>query len=178
MQDHRACLAAYVALACVASACSERFDPVSPHLGTPAVAFAANSNGSAPTSTELDLVSDALCPGITFRLEGRGKTKTLTVGKEGGVTIFLSPGLDVRLTNLATGKQVTVPISGASHQTVNANGEIETVMTGRNLSYDPVDEPHFAFTSGVFTYVVDAAGNLIEPRHGSGQITDACALIS
>lgn len=167
-----------VALACAATACSDRPDPVSPGPAPHATAWAASSNAGAPAPTESELVSDDFCPGFSVRLEASGKAKTLTVGRNGGVTIFLSPGLDVRLTNLSTGKQVTVPISGASHQTVKPNGDVVTVMTGRNLSLDPITEPHFAFTSGAFSFVLDASGSLVQPRQGEGQITDACALIS
>ena len=178
MQSTSPCRLLYAALACTAAACGDPLDPVAPRVTTGAAALAAASNGGAPAPNEFELVSDELCPGISLQLEGSGKAKTLTVGKNGTVTIFLSPGLDVRLTNLSTGKQVTVPISGASHQQVDPSGNLVTVMTGRNLSFDPIAEPHFAFTSGAFSFAFDPSGTLVQPRQGQGQITDACALIS
>ena len=168
------CLAA----AGVTAACRDGVGPAAPVLAPPAGARAAASNGGGPSETGFDLVTDELCPGISLHLEVSGKTKTLTAGPGGALAIILSPGQEARLTNLSTGKPVTLSISGAFHQTVRPNGDVVTVITGQNLTYDPVAPIHFALTDGVFSYVLDAVGNLVEPRDGKGRIVDVCTLIA
>lgn len=103
---------------------------------------------------------------------GKGKTIELP----GGRTIFTSPGLKATLTNLDNPEnQVTLNVTGSFHQTIQENGDVETVATGRSLLYDPV--AGLVLTNGRFTYVFDAEGNLIQPLNGKGQVTDVCNLL-
>ena len=178
MRYGRLSMSLCAALASASAACHDASEPTSPRLAPSAIASAAASNGGAPAPSGFDLVTDEICPGIDLHLEASGKAKTLGVGKAGAVTIFLSPGQDARLTNLSTGKSVTVSISGAFHETVTDNGTVVTVITGRNLTFDPEADVHFALTDGVFSFAFDADGNLVEPRAGKGRIVDACALVS
>lgn len=105
-----------------------------------------------------------------------GKTKTIEQ-LQGDRFIITSPGLDVRLTNLDNpSKRVTLNITGVFHQTTKADGSLVTVVTGRNLLFDP--DAGFVLAIGRFSFVFDTSGNLIQPLSGKGQLIDACALIA
>lgn len=91
--------------------------------------------------------------------------------------IYTSPRLQVEVTNLSDPtKIVDLTVTGAFHETINANGDRVTIMTGRNLVTDP--EAGMALIMGTFSYVVDSAGTLIQPLLGQGKIVDICELIS
>jgi hypothetical protein len=116
-------------------------------------------------------------PGCEFSvlIELSGKAKTIELSGER--TIFTSPGLNVTLTNEDNPEnQVTLNITGAFHQTVRENGDVETVVTGRNLVFDP--EAGFVLAIGRFSFVFDAEGNLVQPLQGTGQLIDVCNLLS
>ena len=79
------------------------------------------------------------------------------------------------MTNLDTLKQVTLNVTGAFHQTTNENGDVVTVVTGRNFLTDPFAGVVLAI--GNFSFAFDAGGNLIQPLAGRGTLTDICGLI-
>jgi hypothetical protein len=109
---------------------------------------------------------------IQLELSGKGKVITLPDDRR----ILTSPGLDVIVTNMKTGEQATFTITGTLHETTNLEtGEVTTVVTGRNLLFDP--EAGVVLTIGEFTYVFDAKGNLIQAFEGKGQVIDVCALL-
>ena len=60
-----------------------------------------------------------------------GRTKTITL--PGDRAIVTAPGQDVTLTNVDTKQTVTLNITGATHITTRPNGDVEYVVTGRNL---------------------------------------------
>ena len=135
--------------------------------------------GGKPTDVSeepIDLDSGAVFGNCDFpiRLEYSGKAKTLQL--PGERFIFTSPGLTATLTNVETGEQETVTITGAFHQTTLDNGDVVTEATGRNLLGDP--EAGFVIAVGNFSYVFDAEGNLIQPLEGEGQLIDVCGLLS
>jgi len=139
----------------------------------------AQSNGGKPTHVDeepIDLDSGAVFGNCDFpvRLEYSGKAKTLQL--PGERFIFTSPGLTATLTNVDSGKQETVVITGAFHQTTLENGNVVTEATGRNLLGDP--EAGFVIAVGNFSYAFDAEGNLIQPLEGEGQLIDVCTLLS
>jgi hypothetical protein len=108
-------------------------------------------------------------------IEAAGKQKAIEL--PGERMIFVFPGYFVTLTNVDDPtKQVTLNVTGSLHQTVLKNGDVETVMTGRNLAGDP--EAGFVLAEGHFSFVFDAEGNLIQPLAGEGQLTDVCGLLS
>jgi len=72
-------------------------------------------------------------------------------------------------------KQVSLNITGSFHQTTTLNGTVVTTATGRNLLTDPFAGVVLAI--GKFTFAFDAAGNLIQPLQGKGQLIDLCALL-
>jgi len=83
--------------------------------------------------------------------------------------------LTATLTNLDSGVQERVVITGAFHQTTLENGDVVTKATGRNLLGDP--QAGFVVAVGNFSYVFDAEGNLVQPLEGEGQLIDVCALL-
>ena len=108
-------------------------------------------------------------------IEATGKQKVIEL--PGGPTIFTFPGYFVTLTNVDDQtKQVTLNVTGSLHQTILENGDVVTVVTGRNLLGDP--EAGFVLAEGRFSFVFDSEGNLIQPLTGEGQITDVCGLLS
>ncbi len=143
-----------------------------------AVPIASAARQEPPFPVEQDFVLE---PGavfgncdfpIRFQLSGKGQTLALP----GNRFIFTSPGLTATLTNLTTGKQETLSITGAFHQTTLENGDVVTVATGRNLLGDP--EAGFVLAIGNFSYVFDKKGKLIQPLSGEGQLIDICGLLS
>jgi len=110
-----------------------------------------------------------------FDVEAAFTGKAKTIDLPGDAFIFTSPGVHVTLTNLDNLKQVTLNITGVFHQTIKANGDVVTVVTGRNLLGDPV--AGFVLAIGNFSFVFDAGGTLIQPLKGKGKLTDVCGLI-
>ena len=108
---------------------------------------------------------------VELSVTGKGKVIDLP----GDRFIFTSPGLRATLTNLVTGKQVTLNITGAFHETTEEDGSVVTVTTGRSLLGDP--EAGFVLAIGSFSYVLDASENLIQPLAGEGRLIDVCGLI-
>jgi hypothetical protein len=140
----------------------------------------AQGNGGAPEDVSGTIPPEVVAqfPGacsfpMQLDLSGKGKVITLPDGRR----ILTSPGLHVTVTNVDTGEQATFNITGTFHETTNPEtGEVTTVVTGRNLLFDP--EAGVVLTIGQFTFVFDAEGNLIQPFEGKGQVIDVCALLA
>lgn|SRR5512142_1407908 len=165
----------YAALAYAAAACSDR-SPSMPRRAEIAINRSASVNGGAPTPVEADVVQSRLCT-FDVRLQVNGKGKVLVVGKDQSITLFTAPTLEVTLTNVADPqKRVTLGITGVFHATTNADGDSVYVITGQNLVHHP--DAGLIYTQGVFSYALDAAGNIVQPLSGRGQTTDLCALLS
>ena len=112
-----------------------------------------------------------------IQLDLSGKAKTIELPN--GAFIFTSPDLDVTITNLDNGEQASFNVTGSFHQTTAENGDVTTVITGRNLPFDP--EAGVNLTIGNFSFVFDAQGNLLqsfEDTDGKGQVIDVCALLA
>jgi hypothetical protein len=110
---------------------------------------------------------------VRFELSGKAGVIELP----GGGLILTSPGLHATLTNLANEEnQVTLNITGSFHNTTLENGNAQTVYTGRNLLFDPLEG--FVLLIGNFTGVADASTNLlVQPLEGHGQKIDVCGLL-
>ena len=145
----------------------------------------AQGNGGAPqdASGSIELkANDPRFPGtcdFPMLLEFTGKTKTIKL-PDGGVvfsSISVSPDLYVTITNLDNDEQATFNITGAVlTEKPDSEGNVETVLTGRNLAIDP--EVGTVITIGRFTFVFDAEGNLVQPQEGEGDRIDICELLS
>ena len=111
---------------------------------------------------------------VHLEVSGKGKTIELP-GKKG--FILTSPGLNATLTNLDNPEnQETYNITGSVRPRTLENGDVETVITGRNLAIDP--EAGFVVAVGNFSFVFDAEGNLVQPLTGEGQLIDVCEALS
>jgi len=146
-------------------------------LAAPVVS--AQSNGGAPADASGTIVvNPGDYPGscdFPFSLDLSGKGKTIELPD--GSLILTSPGLDVTVTNLDKPEnQATFNITGSAHQSKSENGDVVTVMTGRNFAIDPVAGT--TVVTGRFSFVFDANGTLIQPQTGNGQRIDVCELLS
>jgi hypothetical protein len=144
--------------------------------------LARSDNGTAPKPVSADFTVD---PGDAFgscafplHLDLSGKGKEIT--QPDGSRILTSPGLDVTATNTVNGEQARFSITGTFFETTAENGDVTTVITGRNLLRDP--DAGVVLLSGKFSFVFDAEGNLIksfeDPPAGNGQVIDVCALLA
>ena len=134
----------------------------------------AAQNPPGPVDDTVTFAAGEVCAfGLELSLSGKSKTIELP----GNRLIMTSPGLDATVTNLSNAsKRVTLNITGAFHQTTTPEGNVVTVSTGRSLLFDPV--AGFVLVMGRFSFVFNAAGELIQPLQGRGQTIDVCALIS
>ena len=143
-------------------------------LAAPVVS--AQPNGEPPEP--IDETPQVLDPGVVCEFgvlyEVTGKAKEIDLPGDRTMTIF--PGASTTLTNLETGKQVTLNITGTFDERVLENGDVVTVLRGRNLAFDP--EAGFVLTKGRFSFALDAEGNLIQPLSGKGTLVDVCGLLS
>jgi hypothetical protein len=101
-----------------------------------------------------------------------GKAKAIDL--PGDAFVFTSPGLKATLTNLSNSHQVTLSVTGAFHQTTRTNGDVVTVVTGRNLLGDPF--AGFVLAIGTFSFVTNG-DTLVQPLAGRGQLISVCGLI-
>jgi hypothetical protein len=141
--------------------------------------YAQSDNGGAPQNASATYGPEILAqfPGhcsFPMQLELSGKGKQITLPDDS--LILTSPGLDATITNLDNGEQATFNITGSVHQSTSENGDVTTVMTGRNFAIDPVAGTTVVI--GRFSFVFDAEGNLIQPQTGTGQRIDVCELLS
>ena len=144
--------------------------------------LARSDNGTAPKPVSADFTVDPGAAGgscaFPLHLDLSGKGKEIT--QPDGSRIITSPGLFVTATNLGNGEQARFSITGTFFETTNPeNGDVTTVITGRNLLFDP--DAGIVLLSGNFSFVFDAQGNLIqsfEDTDGNGQVIDVCALLA
>jgi hypothetical protein len=144
--------------------------------------LARSDNGTAPkpVSGDFTVVPGAEGGSCAFplHLDLSGKGKLIT--QPDGSRIITSPGLDVTATNTLNDEQARFSIAGTFFETTAENGDVTTVITGRNLLFDP--DAGIVLLSGNFSFVFDAEGNLIksfeDPPAGNGQVIDVCALLA
>lgn len=128
-----------------------------------------------PSDVDESFTIEGICA-FPVLVELRGKSNTIEL--PGGRIIFTSPRLTATLTNLDhPANHETLGITGAFHQTVLPNGDVELVLTGRNLLIGLDPEAGFVISIGRFSFVVDADGNIVQPLSGRGQLVDICALL-
>jgi hypothetical protein len=141
------------------------------------LSYAGNGGAPQPVSVDFDIPANSIKPGacafdVHVSASGRAKAITLSDNR----FIFISPELSATVTNLSDPtKSVTLSVTGAFHQSTQ-NGNVVTVVTGRNLLGDP--DAGFVLAIGTFSFVFDASGTLVQPLMGRGQLIDVCDLIS
>jgi hypothetical protein len=149
-------------------------------LGPPTTQLARASQGRS--SPPVPVSGSFIVPGGTFSncafdVEVSFSGLAGEVDLPGNRFIFTAPQLTATLTNLSDPtKSVTLRITGAFHQSTDENGNVTTVVTGRNLLGDPI--AGFVLAIGDFSFVFDSNGNLIQPLTGQGQLIDVCELIN
>lgn len=161
-------------LVCVLAACSDRPSLLEPAAVAPPIVIAA-AQGRPTDVDETFTVNYCFFP-IKVVLSGKGKTIELP----GGRSILTSPGLTATLTNLSNQNREVINITGASHLRTLENGNVEIVLTGRNVAFDTQDPslPSLILAIGRFSYVVDTQGKLVQTLQGTGQLIDLCALLA
>jgi hypothetical protein len=147
-------------------------------VGISATLLSAPLFGEKPTdvdTTPFTLDAGVAC-GFPVEIALQGKSKIIEL--PGGGSIITSPGQFATVKNVAApSKQVTLNITGAFHNTPQADGSILTQYSGRNLILDV--EAGFVLAIGNFSFVSDATGMivLVPLRQQGGQLIDVCALI-
>src|SRR5829696_6569852 len=110
-----------------------------------------------------------------MQLEISGKTKTIE--KANGDRISIYPNWTVTVTNTDTDEEATFNVTGANHLSILENGNVQTVMTGRNFALDPVAGTFVSM--GHFTFVNDPTNTTnVVPVSGTGRTINICALLS
>jgi len=137
---------------------------------------------SPPEPVDVDDVLDDLwCGfGVGVHIEGKG----------GGIffddrAIITAPGLEADLTNLDTGKMVSLKIQGSFHDTVlDDDGNVRTVNVGRNLLFGYFDGvPGLFLTIGKVVTdwnINDLPENIFDviESESPGKMVDVCAMLS
>jgi hypothetical protein len=110
-----------------------------------------------------------ICPSFDVRIDVQGKQGILAL--PGGTTIITSPALKATVTNLATGEQVHLNITGTTQ--ISPTGD--QVFLGSNLvirtvhNVPPDTTNTLAYVQGRFTF---------PPFSGVGKLTDICVLLA
>jgi hypothetical protein len=161
-------------LVCAFTACSDRPSPVDPGSAAAPIAI-VRAQGRLTDVHQIFTVEFCAFP-ILVELNGKSETIQLP----GGRTIMIAPSLTATLTNLDKANQAAFVITGAFHQRLLANGDVETVATGRNALFDPLVPGlvGLVVTVGRFSWVVDQKNNLVQPLQGTGQLIDVCKLLA
>lgn len=128
-----------------------------------------------PTDVNETFTVDGFCS-FPVLVELQGKAKTIALGQNRA--ILTSPGVTASFTNLDNpAHHQTLGITGSFHLTFLENGDVGFVVTGRNLLVGVDADEGFLITIGNFNFVLDAAGNVVQPLSGRGRVIDVCALL-
>jgi hypothetical protein len=144
------------------------------------MALAQSANGGAFEEISATYGPEVLAqlPGhcsFPMQVEISGKSKT--IGQGNGDTISIFPNSSVTVTNLANEEQATFNVTGSNHLSTLENGNVQTVMTGRNFALDPVAGTFVSM--GHFIFVNDPTNTTnVVPVSGTGRMIDVCALLS
>ena len=87
-----------------------------------------------PVPTDLTAIVGTFCDFETSIVVS-GKEKVIEKGD--GLSYYISPGQRATVTNTETGESVTVTITGSFRDQVQPNGDIRSVLRGRNLVFGP-----------------------------------------
>ncbi len=120
-----------------------------------------------PTFT-LDVLPGAGLSDCDFpvHIEVTGKFKDIQTPT--GTTIGVAANTTATVTNTDAGTSVKDSINGSFHKTTDADGNVTTKATGRNLLTD--SKSGVVVTSGNFTFTFDKDGKLVEGLSGKGRI--------
>jgi hypothetical protein len=117
---------------------------------------------------------------VLIHIEGREIITTFT-DKAGDPVkqIVVFPGNKATLTNLDTGKSITVVTTGLAKVRLRSDGSVFSVAAGHGLfAPNPATgEPGIWYLSGRGTATVDTQGNLTSPPP-SGKLVNLCARLA
>jgi hypothetical protein len=144
-------------------------------LGLAAAMWAPTSVGaqqSPPSSVDATILFPGdfdfrICPSFDVRIDVQGKQGILQLPS--GTTIVTSPALKATVTNLATGEQVDLNITGTTQ--VSPTGD--QVFLGSNLV---LRAQQFGDTTNTLAYVNGRF--TFPPFSGVGTLTDICVLLA
>ena len=140
---------------------------------------AESKNGVAPEEFSVTYSADVIAqyPGhCSFPMEVTISGKGKTIEQGNGGTITTAPGQVVTITNTDNDEEVTFNVTGSLHDSTLENGNVQTVMTGRNFALDP--EAGTFISIGRFTFVNDPTDTTnVIPVSGEGRMIDVCALL-
>jgi hypothetical protein len=150
--------------------------------GAVVVAAPAAADPPEPVEFEFTIPANADTGSCDFAvlLEASGNTKTIELPSGG--TIVIAPNTKVTATNVTEGSpgfgtSVDYSINGAfMNEPADADGNIVTKATGRNLLTDPI--AGVVVTSGNFSFTTAEDGSNVVPLSGKGRIIDVCAALS
>ena len=111
-----------------------------------------------------------ICPSFDVRIDVQGKQGVLTLPD--GTMIVTSPALKATVTNLATGEQVDLNITGTT-QISRIGEQVFQVFLGSNLVLRAVE---FGDTTNMLAYVNGRF--TFPPFAGVGTLTDICVLLA
>lgn len=151
-------------------------------LTFPFLVAAPSAQAGKPTHERLPnnatFVDDSC--GFPVRFEQTGSLVRITwTAADGSVRVKEAyPQLKATLTNLATGRSITVNIAGPAHISEGADGSFSLIGTGSWFwpFHPDTGAPGLFLTSGRFVFAVDPAGN--ESFGRSGRIVDLCARLA
>ena len=83
----------------------------------------------------VDFTIDGDFCGFETSIVVSGKEKVIDKGD--GLIYYIGPGQRATVTNTETGESVTVNIAGSFRDQVQENGDIQSVLRGRNLIFGP-----------------------------------------
>jgi hypothetical protein len=129
-----------------------------------------------PSPVDVTFTVEDVCG---FPVLGQIRGKQGVIALPDGRLLITAPAETVTLKNLADpSKETTVSITGAFHLRFAENGDVEYVVTGRNILVGINSDSPFVLAIGWFAFTTDAAGNPIQPLTGNGQLIDVCQLLS
>jgi hypothetical protein len=146
-----------------------------------AVVAGMSPAAAAPTdaSQVLTFKANQLCK-YAVQLTVSGKSNVLVL--PGDRFTVASPGQQVTVTNLRTGEEAAVLITGPTHGTVQADGTTEITVNGLNIVLNAREaksaRPGIFLLEGNFNFALKADGSEARVFSGTGDVTDICALLA
>jgi len=151
------------------------------------LAVASVAGANKPTREIIPGQDDVVFPAeqcgfeVLGHIEG-GEIITTFTDKAGNFVkeIVVFPGNKATLTNLDTGKSITIPVTGSASVRLQSDGSVSYRATGHGLfAPNPVtEEPGIWYLSGRGTYTVDAEGNLTSFPAATGKLVNLCARLA
>jgi hypothetical protein len=159
------------AVTSVLSACADHVAPVESLETAPPGVSAVQA---PPTEVADTFTAIGFCEFDIF-VQASGKAKTVILPR--GRAIALSPGLTWTLTNTDTGREKTFVVTGAFHFRTLENGDVELVVTGRNILGDP--RGGLSLVIGRTRLIFDPGTGLFLPVGESrGRVIDLCEFLA